>query len=248
MSHFEHETSYREFVRRYVKTNQLSAEDYDALETYRAYLKLLPAQARRIEQEVLGVTPALEQDLSSDGHPPNSKATPLATKRSQPVRAPSNSLVGRSENSPVRSQSFAGSEDLDQSEPKVGISRSVDSKSQPSQPALTANVTAPAAMETTMIPPKPPEQYFANRQQYGQEFLQVLQSEGFNPGNETRERLRKLAIQLELSNNDVAEIEKIIMAAVCQPFPLSLQLQLQSRRRPALRRNITLICAHFLKS
>jgi GUN4-like len=53
MSSSEAETSYREFVQRYVKAGQLSPDETDALEAYRSHLRLLPDQAKRIEQEVL---------------------------------------------------------------------------------------------------------------------------------------------------------------------------------------------------
>lgn len=54
MSTPEDEISYREFVQRCVKEKQPSSDDYEALENYRAYLKISPDRARAIEQEVLG--------------------------------------------------------------------------------------------------------------------------------------------------------------------------------------------------
>jgi hypothetical protein len=229
MSNSENEISYRQYVQRFIKTNELLPEDYDALETYRVYLKLLPAQARRIEQEVLRVKPSAGQNSSAEGdHSPNpshERVTSLETGRAQPKGAPSNSASGRLSSSSVQSQPSSGSENLAQQNPgqvelKVGNKLPTNSAAQPKQPERVARVDVPAVLETdaTLLPPQPPEQYFAHQQQYGQEFLQVLQSEGFNPGNETRERLRKLAIQLELSSSDVSEIEKNIMAEVCHPL------------------------------
>lgn len=54
MSTPEDEISYREFVQRCAKEKQPSPDDYEALENYRAYLKISPDRARAIEQEVLG--------------------------------------------------------------------------------------------------------------------------------------------------------------------------------------------------
>jgi hypothetical protein len=208
MSHSDNEISYREFVQRYLKTNELSPEDYDALETYRAYLKLLPAQARRIEQEVLG-SPTHSQAANS-----------IELESAQPAYDQSHSTVSNAKAPPSQSQSHLDPNQFDLNQ-FLSLSNSPTRKLEGSpppplsstQPDPTANVVEPA-MDTTMIPPKPPEQYFAHRQQYGQEFLSALRSEGFNLGDETRERLRKLAIQLELLSSDVADIERTMLVEV----------------------------------
>jgi hypothetical protein len=77
------------------------------------------------------------------------------------------------------------------------VSHSSDSKA--------AEAVPPA---TTVMPPQKSEDYFAHLEQYGQEFLQALQMEGFDPSEETRERLHKLAKQYELVGADVADIER----------------------------------------
>lgn len=209
MSNSEAETSYRAFVQRSVKTNPLSPEEFDALETYRVYLKLLPAQARKIEQEVLGVESSHQVAQSSGSE--SAQSTP----DHQFTSAAANASLDQSQ-----SQANLWQPDLEQFEPDYRNQPNHKPEASPkpsssvNQSDLAVNAVGSAALDTTMIPPKPPEQYFARRQEYGQEFLRALRSEGFNLGDETRERLRKLASRLELVSSDVADIERTMLVEV----------------------------------
>lgn len=206
MNNAEDEISYREFVQRYVKTNELSSDDYDTLETYRAYLKLLPDQARRIEQEV----------FKSQGGPPSSDVSKINTPDSSvPVQKIEPPKFQFQQKQPDLLESNTETIAVPFGDNSIQQVRSSDSQVLSTHsPNSPVPATKPISIDTTMIPPKPPEHYFAHRQQYGQEFLQALRAEGFNLGNETRERLHKLATQLELSGSDVADIERTMLVEV----------------------------------
>lgn len=190
MNSSEAEISYREFVQRYVKAGQLSPDEYDALESYRSHLRLLPATARAIEQEVLAGHAT--QSSTSTNIPP----TELVAPELEPIQ-----FQGQGG---VASQPRAGTRSDDQPDPNI----SDDSTVPPTafrNPLINA---LPGSAATTVIPPKYPENYFAHLQQYGQEFLQALRVEGVLLSDETKARLSKLAKQYELGGTDVAEIER----------------------------------------
>lgn len=175
----EDETSYRKHVERYSdkkRANKLTSDDNEALDRDRAFLRLSPEQAERIQQEVWTQTPS-----------PGSLVAPAISN--PPPHPQLASLADASDEVP---------------EPHEKEASEIPDHPQPGNAATFDP-------EETMIPAVP-ENYFAHRQQYGQEFLQAHQSEGFNLGDETRKRLRELATQLELSAGDVAEIEKNMLA------------------------------------
>ncbi len=180
MSTSENEISYREFVQRCVKEQQPSADDYEALENYRAYLKLSPERARAIEQEILGtqiIPPQSSSNLSPETNSVNQRVL-------EPDNPPS---ANHSNNNSVPAPL------------SVGLTPT---------PSIGPPPIDQAIEHTTQLLPKQPENYFAHLEQYGKEFLQALRTEGFNLSEETRERLRKLAKQFELLGTDVADIER----------------------------------------
>lgn len=187
MSFSEAETSYRAFVQRFVKAEELSPDEYDALETYRSHLRLLPDQARAIEQSVLAQA---MQSAAFTGL--------AATESREPVPDP----VQVEADPTVILLPSAGLH------PGVNLPHISEEGSPPPPGFLDPFATAPPTAATTVIPPQHPENYFAHLQQYGNEFLQALRAEGVLLSEETKSRLSKLAKQFELSGTDVAETER----------------------------------------
>lgn len=185
MSRSEAETSYRDMVRRRVKSGKLSSDDYHALKIYRKTLRLLPAEARAIEQEVLGAPTAPAISPAAGSAQSSAMNSSRQSSGGSPVVKPANSLD--TELPDPAGTELSGTE----------------------LPDTVLSGSSPAA--PTVLPPKHSENYFIHLQQYGQEFLAALQAEGFNLGEETRERLRKLAKQYELDGIDIAKTERELL-------------------------------------
>jgi hypothetical protein len=215
MNQSESETSYRAYVQRYAKTNQLAPDDYDALETYRAYLKLLPAQARKIEQEVLA------SQGSSPSHPPSSVSDGSAASASSSESGcseppqPASSATTAAESTETEVSPAQPRSQFNLEEPAQQVKKAATPAASPHQPTFSGspatvklNAAYPAATDTTMMPPKSSEQYLAHRQQYREALLHAHQAEGFLLKNSTLESLRKKADELQLSPEDVDDITK----------------------------------------
>lgn len=184
MSTPEAKASYRAFVQRYVKADQPSSDERNALEIERSRLKLLPDEAEAIVKEAL-------------------KA------RSASVNAPATQLNSTNHSADSHEQSQPKSTDVAASQ--TGQSLNGDTSKTALNLAASATLLTPKDKNfaaETLLPPQQPEKYFADLQDYGQQFLRALREEGFNLGEETRDRLRKLAAQYKLVGSDVADIER----------------------------------------
>lgn len=188
------EEFYRVLVQKYIKSGELSLEDYEALETDRAHLGLRPATARAIEQELL------------HSAPPASVAPPVATVI-EPVIEPVVKTPDPAK--PV-------------SPPQVPLPieyPSADITLEPFSPAIGSDYRSFSPDKAFAKKPKQHSDknsadFIAHRQQYKQELLQALKEEGFLLSKETNARLNKLEEQFQLDKDDVTEILQEVMKEI----------------------------------
>lgn len=196
MSSSDAESSYREFVKRYAKADQLSQDEYAALESYRSRLRLLPAKARAIEQEILKPQAGNSAPESAQLRNTTVAEAPQAPVIHQPDPIPETpAFISSDPNANDRFNTYDRPVDPTAENP-IGFQNRAQS------------ISSPTSVATTVLPPPLPDDYFAHLEHYGQEFLQALRLEGFNLTEDTRERLRKLAKQYDLVGSDVADIER----------------------------------------
>lgn len=201
MSSSDAESSYREFVKRYAKSGQLSQDEYDALESYRSHLRLLPAQARAIEQETL--------NPQAGNSTPESAQLRNTTVAEAPQSAVIQQPVIQQQDPIPETPAFIPSDPTAYDRPNT-YDRPVDPTAENSigSQNQAQSISSPPSVATTIFPLPLPDDYFTHLEHYGQEFLQALRLEGFNLTEDTRDRLRKLAKQYDLVGSDVAEIER----------------------------------------
>jgi hypothetical protein len=193
MTTADSESSYRELVKRYLKNGPLSADDREALELDRAYLKLSPDQAEEIEQEISA----------------SINKTPRKTTQQLPAQPTSNSVSNpEAEQAPIGSDrpelpaASQPSPNLSQGDTPVG---EADSKSpaESSPQAESDPVGANPPAETV----KPSDPDYAKRlQQYEDEFFKAVRSGRFREDEKTREYLNhELPEKLQLTPPDANE-------------------------------------------
>lgn len=199
MSPADAKNTYRAYIQRFVKGAQPTADEREALDHYRAYLRLTPAEAASIEQEVFA---AVNSDSAKES------SAQLATVTSGQVE------VETSQSTPTQPMPTASTPSSDPSSDRV------DPGSQNGPLDLTGirNVvnqdtsSLETADDTTILTPERSKAYDDHLQEYKQVFRQSLEKEeSFTLSEETRETLRKLAKKYELVGSDVAKIEREIL-------------------------------------
>jgi len=178
------EESYRALVQQYLQNGELSADEREALEIDRMTLRLLPDQARAIEQEVLS-------QASSQANPikqPTLVSTPVPIPAPIPIPVP--------EPNPTPPVSVP-----DQGWPSAQLP---DSIRQPAPPQLTPAVFNPQGQLPAMGLHS--ADYQSNRERYKRLMRQAYEAKGMLT-SEVRADLSKFAQELGLNQSEEAAIE-----------------------------------------
>lgn len=191
MSPADAKNTYRAYIQRFVKGAQPTADEREALDHYRAYLRLTPAEAASIEQEVFAAV-NLGSTASDSAKPKTADPGQAAVEKTS---HPTATVAPSTSNTPPAGAASGGHNvptDLS------GIKNVVD----------RGDSDSDKVEDTTLLLPQYSEDYFEHLQEYKQAFQQALEKEGFTLSEEMRETLRKLAKKYDLVGTDVAEIER----------------------------------------